>query len=38
MEDNKKDEIIKELLYEIKLLKDELQEIKEFYEYTEEDI
>lgn len=37
MTDNK-DEIIKELLYEIKLLKDELQEIKDFYEYTEEDI
>lgn len=31
MTDNK-DEIIKELLYEIKLLKDELQEIKNFYE------
>lgn len=31
MTDNK-DEIIKELLYEIKLLKDELQEIKDFYE------
>lgn len=36
MTDNK-DEIIKELLYEIKLLKDELQEIKDFYEYTEKD-
>lgn len=31
MTDNK-DEIIKELLYEIKLLKEELQEIKDFYE------